>query len=269
MFSSKSLDINYQSILQERLNISMIMTPKNELKVCKLNDNILKLIKNNTESFTYLPVIDNSKNFIGVVNILKEINDFAKSQTVENFFQPISEKLIIGGNSSIIDFIKNIKEEPFKLVISKNKVSGFVTFSDLQKIPVRVSIFSLITELEIAISTFISNKFDNDNHWMKLLSKGRKEKINLKISQIKENDNYVSKIIFTELSDKLDIILKLKLLKLSGKVQKKYFEEITKIRNKVAHSSDYADSRENCNDTSKTINFISNLLDDISNLKIN
>ena len=30
MFSSKSLDINYQNILQERLNISMIMTPKGE-----------------------------------------------------------------------------------------------------------------------------------------------------------------------------------------------------------------------------------------------
>ena len=120
MFSSKSLDINYQSILQERLNISMIMTPKDELKVCKLNDNILKLIKNNTESFTYLPVIDNSKNFIGVVNILKELNDFSKNQTVENFFQPISEKLIIGGNSSIIDFIKNIEEEPFKKPLLKD-----------------------------------------------------------------------------------------------------------------------------------------------------
>ena len=269
MFSSKSLDTNNQSILQERLNISMIMTPKDELKVCQLNDNICKLIKNNTDNFTYLPVLDNLKNFIGVVNVSDKINDYSNKQTVQKFFQPISEKLIIGGNSSIIDFIKNIEDEPYKLVISKNKVSGFVTFSDLQKIPVRVSIFSLITELEIAISKFISNKFDDDDDWIKLLSKGRKEKIDLKISQIKQNDNFVSKIIFTELSDKLDIILKLKLLKLSGKTQKKQFEEITKIRNKVAHSSDYADSREACNDTSKTVNFISNLLDDISHLKIN
>ena len=68
---------------------------------------------------------------------------------------------------------------------------------------------------------------------------------------------------------RIDSFLKLKLLKLSGNVQKKHFEEITKIRNKVAHSSDYADSREACNDTSKTVNFISNLLDDISHLKIN
>ena len=124
MFSSKSLDTNNQSILQERLNISMIMTPKDELKVCKLNDNICKLIKNNTDNFTYLPVLDNLKNFIGVVNVSDKINDYSNKQTVQKFFQPISEKLIIGGNSSIIDFIKNIEDEPYKLVIRKIKFQG-------------------------------------------------------------------------------------------------------------------------------------------------
>ena len=268
MIVTNLLDINFQNSLQDRLNISMIMTPKGELKVCKLNDKVNKLFDNNTESFTYLPVIDNSNNFIGVINILNRVDEVSLKQNVKDHFQPISEKVIIGGNSTIIDFLKNIEKEPFKLVVSKNNVSGFVTFSDIQKIPVRVSIFSLITELEIAITSFVSKKFKNDKNWMKLLSEGRIEKINLKIDQIKNNDNFVSKIIFTELPDKLDIILKLKLLKISAKQQKKYFEEITKLRNKVAHSSDYADSLKNCIKTSKTVNFILKLLNEISHFKI-
>jgi len=83
-----------------------------------------------------------------------------------------------------------------------------------------------------------------------------------------KSEKFVSKIIFTELPDKLDIILKLKLLKISAKQQKKYFEEITQLRNKVAHSSDYADSLKNCIKTSKTVNFILKLLNEISNFKI-
>ena len=266
MFTLNSTEINNQSFLQERLNISMIMTPKNELKVCNLNDDVNDLIKNNIENFTYLPVIDNKNSFIGVIDILNQ-SKITTTKKVKDYFYPISEKLIIGGNSTIIDFLKNVENEPFKLVISKSNVSGFVTYSDIQKIPVRVSIFSLITELEIIISNFISNKFHNDD-WMDHLSTGRVEKIKEKIKEFKDNDNYVSKIIYTELPDKLDIISKLKLLNISRKELKKQFNEITKLRNKVAHASDYADTRENCNNTSITINFILMLLEQISNFEI-
>ena len=103
---------------------------------------------------------------------------------------------------------------------------------------------------------------------MDYLSTGRVEKIKEKIKEFKDNDNYVSKIIYTELPDKLDIISKLKLLNISRKELKKQFNEITKLRNKVAHASDYADTRENCNNTSITINFILMLLEQISNFEI-
>ena len=73
---------------------------------------------------------------------------------------------------------------------------------------------------------FISNKLHNDD-WMDYLSTGRVEKIKEKIKEFKDNDNYVSKIIYTELPDKLDIISKLKLLNISRKELKKQFNEIT------------------------------------------
>ena len=88
MFTLNSTEINNQSFLQERLNISMIMTPKNELKVCDLNDDVNDLIKNNIENFTYLPVIDNKNSFIGVIDILNQ-SKITTTKKVKDYFYPI------------------------------------------------------------------------------------------------------------------------------------------------------------------------------------
>ena len=257
-------NIEFQELLQNRLNISIIMTPRNELKTCKLSDKIYDLIKNNLENFSFLPVVDTVENIIGVINLKNK--NFAPNNYVQDIYTPINEKIIIGGNSSINEFIKNIIDEPFKLVISKNEISGLVTMSDMQKIPVRVSIFSLIIELEIMMSNLIVKLYPKEDDWMKLLTISRRNKLNEEELAVKRSDNFVSKIIFTQFGDKAKIIVKSKIFSFTSKRLKKKFEDIRKLRDIVAHSSEFAETDEMCFSASRAVNFTLLLLSETSNL---
>lgn len=257
-------NIKFQDLLQERLNVSIIMTPRNQLKTCKMSDRIDNLIKNNLENFSFLPVVDNLEKIIGIVD-LKDKNLF-KNILVKDLYTPINEKIIIGGNSSINEFIKNVIEEPFKLVISKNEISGLVTISDMQKIPVRVSIFSLIIELEIMMSNLITKLYPNDQDWMNLLTLSRRDKLNEEERTVKKSDNFVSKIIFTQFGDKAKIIEKSKIFSFSQKQLKNKFEDIRKLRDLVAHSSEFAETDRMCHTASRAVNFTLILLSEIIKL---
>ena len=258
-----SQNINkFQEIVQNRLNVSIIMTPRNKLKTCKLSDRIGNLIKNNLENFSFLPVIDNLENIVGIFDIKNA--DITGNNSVKDFYEPINEKIIIGGNSNINEFIKNVKEEPIKLVISKNEISGLVTMSDMQKIPVRVSIFSLIIELEIMMSDLILKLYPNEESWMKLLTISRRDKLNEEELKVKKSDNFVSKIIFTQFGDKAKILEKSRVFSFTQKQLKRKFEDIRKLRDLVAHSSEFAETEEMCYSASRAVNFTLMLLTEIT-----
>lgn len=255
-------NVKFQELVQNRLNVSIIMTPRNQLKTCQLSDKIDDLIKKNLENFSFLPVSDTLENIIGVLNLKNK--NLIRNNLVKEYYEPINEKIIIGGNSNINEFIKNVKEEPFKLVISKNEISGLVTMSDMQKIPVRVSVFSLIIELEIMMSDLINKLYPNEETWMNLLTISRRNKLNEEELRVKKSDNFVSKIIFTQFGDKAKILEKSKLFSFTQKQLKRKFEDIRKLRDLVAHSSEFAETDEMCFSASRAVNFTLTLLSEIS-----
>ena len=67
--------------------------------------------------------------------------------------------------------------------------------SDMQKIPVRVSIFSLIIELEIMMSDLIIKLYPDEESWMNLLTISRRNKLNEEEIKVKKSDNFVSNML--------------------------------------------------------------------------
>ena len=107
----------------------------------------------------------------------------------------------------------------------------------------------------------IDRKYPKDD-WVKSLTKGRLKKIENKIQDVKNQDNFVSMILLTELVDKFEILKKMKILQFSGKQLDKKFRNISLLRNNVAHSSDFADTKIGCLETSESIKFILELLNE-------
>ena len=73
-------------------------------------------------------------------------------EAIGDDFVPFSEDIVIGADASIIDFVTTADERQTRLVVSGDRVAGLVSLSDLQQLPVRAALFTLITRLEIAMA---------------------------------------------------------------------------------------------------------------------
>ena len=80
--------------------------------------------------------------------LLHNLSDTTPHEPIADYFEPLSEDHLIGADASIIDFVMQAENHPVRLVVSDDEVAGLVSLSDLQHLPVRAAIFTLITSLE-------------------------------------------------------------------------------------------------------------------------
>jgi hypothetical protein len=114
--------------------------------------------------------------------------------------------------------------------------------ADLQKLPVRPSIFFLVTHLELLMPTTLRSSFNDEVHWLRLLSPNRQERIEKQWKKLKAGNMDVDRILATEFCDKRDAILRSGHLRpgITRKQATKELKDIEELRNHVAHSGDIA-----------------------------
>ena len=201
----------------------------------------------NEDHFSFLPVVDDTerKRFLGLYRAERWFGDEAPDEPIRHDFELLSEDHMIGADASIIEFVMTSDERPARLVVSGNEVTGLVSLSDLQRLPVRAAIFTLITSLEIAMAERIETEWPDDpTGWLELLSDQRRDEVLKKIGTAKQEDGFVSAIMFTQLSDKATVLCKEKLVSGSGKQLKRGFNEIRDLRDHLAHANYYAETSE-------------------------
>ena len=231
--------------LQRSLMVNTIMTRRACLETCRRNETASAVMARNKDNFNFLPVVDEAERFLGLYRAERWFSEDAPHEPIGDDFEPFSEDHVIGADASIIDFVMTAHERPTRLVVSGDRVAGLVSLSDLQHLPVRVAIFTLITSLEIAMAKRITEwHHDDATWWLELLSNTRREKISEEIQTAKEKDGLVSEIVFTQLSDKAAIICKERLVSGSGTQLRRDFKEICKLRNDIAHANYYAETPE-------------------------
>ena len=231
--------------LQGSLTVSTIMTPRDDLETCRRDETARSVMARNEEDYSFFPVVDDTerKRFLGLYRAERWFRDEAPDDSIREEFELLSEDHVIGADASIIEFVTTADERPARLVVSGDEVTGLVTLSDLQRLPVRAAIFALITSLELAMSERIEAEWPDDStDWLELLSPDRRENVEDKITTAKREDGYVSAIVLTQISDKATILRKQKLVSGSGKQLKRDFKAIRKLRDKVAHASYYAET---------------------------
>ena len=84
---------------------------------------------------------------------------------------------MIGADASIVEFVMTADKRPIRMVVSGDRVAGLVSLSDLQHLPVRAAIFTLITSLEIAMAKRIEEEWrDNATGWDRPIERGPSRK---------------------------------------------------------------------------------------------
>lgn len=243
--------------VQRSLTVGMIMTPRRDLMTCRLDETAASVKDRNVNSFSFIPVADGMGRYLGLHKAEKWFGCTAPDAPIQDDFEPFSEDMVIGADASIFDFVKTADERPTRLVVAGHQVAGLISLSDLQQLPVRAALFTLITSLEMVLARRIEVQWLNGSEdWIKLLSAERMGRLHAVIKKAKKDDGYVNDIVFTQLCDKVTIALKEKFLTGSRRLLEAKFKCIEKLRNDIAHANYYAETPESARKVCETVRTI-------------
>ncbi|MFA8443753.1 CBS domain-containing protein [Yoonia sp.] len=241
--SPTAIDLDVISSVQRGLVVGLIMTPRGQVMTCKTSDSIAALLERNVDRYSFIPVVNDEERYIGLFDASRWFDKTAPDTPIETKYQPLSEDLMIGADASIFDFVVSADAQPMRLVVSGEAVAGVISLSDLQQLPVRAALFTLITALEMAMARRIEAEWGGDSQrWMKLISEERRASIEAKIKEVREADGYVSDIALSQFADKAMVICKARLIEGTRKSIKRSFKDAEDLRNQLAHSGYYAET---------------------------
>jgi hypothetical protein len=192
---------------QAGMTVSMIQTPRRKLVCCSVEDTVAAAVRGH-EHFDYLPVRAADVNVIvGVLGTsLLRSNPSAGSDRVADRMCKLDERWIVGGGMCLVDFVRSADEHPCRLVVDGGQITGIACLSDLQKLPTRAALFGLITGIEMMLVQLILSSLAGDR-WKRHLNDHRVKKIAQIAKQAMEDNSYIHEILFTELSDKIAIVM--------------------------------------------------------------
>lgn len=226
--------------LHSGLTVNLISTPADLLATCSQDEAVSDVLARNPEDFDFIPVVDDNRRFIGMFNASAQRGRRTLA-TIWQCFVPLSEEYLIGADASVLDFVRDADQRPSRLVISRAKIVGLVSLSDLQRLPARVALFALITGFEITMAEFIKKKFPEDTNWLRMLTSKRQQKIKDEMSRARADDAYVESLLFTQFCDKNEIVT-LHFPEDRRKALEIKLNKVEKLRNSIAHANEYAAS---------------------------
>jgi hypothetical protein len=218
-------------------NLSVTLIAENLIS-CSIEDET-ETIKAKMEEldFDYFGVESNGK-MIGYI-MKQELVD----QSLSNYVHYFAMEDLVSESTSLIDLLQILKAKHPVFILEKNQVRKLITVADLQKQPIRMLVFGLISLLEMELVQLIKNS-NPDEEWKSCLSEGRMAKVYQVYETRKEKNEGLGLIECLQLSDKGTIIKKTPhLLKQLGFVSKsdadRFFSSIEELRNNTAHSQEY------------------------------
>ena len=235
--------------VQGSLTVGLIMVPREDLLDCSPQQTAAEVKKLNVNNYSSLPVRNETGDYIGLYDAQRWFSQDAPDTPIADDFQPLSEAILVGADASIFEFIKTADYQPTSLVVSGNQISGLISISDLQQLPVRAALFALITSLEMAMALAIDFHWGNDAEaWLSHLSKDQQNRLRKDAKRAKTNDTFVSFSILTQFSHKTCVTLKLPNIVQDECKWNTVFDELRKLRNSLAHADCYADNLKKAKD---------------------
>jgi hypothetical protein len=234
--------------LQDSLTVALIATPRNALLTCRSGEAQAAVMARNHEGFDYFPVVDadefGRERIVGLVELAPYLHGKKPEGFVHEHMNQLSEDNMIGADAGILAFLKSADHNGCRLVMSGAEISGLVTHSDLQQLPVRASLFALITHLEMTMAEAIRREFDGSDRWKSRLPTDRLDKVESKLKAAIAADNVVDDLLFTEFCDKITVIRKSKRFSEGKGKFEREMNMAQELRNNLAHANDYAATRD-------------------------
>jgi hypothetical protein len=250
---------------QAVLPISLIATERAALITCCASDDVGEIVTRFAE-YDHIPVTEDGRPESRVLGLLNThcFRDDKHNGQVGDAFEQLREEHLIGADAPIIEFIWEVPERDCRLLVAGKKISGLVTVSDLQALPVRAALFALVTRLEIVMSERIKTEFRAGDGWIECLPPARQELLRQQIEAAKEGEAYVESLLCTQFADKVTILAKSGNLPESRTKFERDLRDSQKLRDAVAHANEYASTRAKALQVCETVRSVSKWIEHLS-----
>jgi hypothetical protein len=166
------------------------------------------------------------------------------SDTVGDYMRPFSELEVIDESNPLLDTLEALRYSRWVFIRFLGNPSGIVTRGDLQKAPMRMWLFGLISLLEMQLLRRIRDVYAQ-NEWQEYLTSGRLEAAQRIYEERKRRNDLIDLAECLQLADKKTIYKKSpKLFELldfeTPGDWNNFMIEVENLRNKIAHSNGIA-----------------------------
>ncbi|HIF9126994.1 TPA: CBS domain-containing protein [Photobacterium damselae] len=207
------------------------------LLCCRINDSS-EHVKETLihRQFDTAGVIDQEKKVIGYIK-----TEDLKIGTIAEYLLDINLQQVISDSTPLASLLNVLKGSEFLYVNHADRIVGIITKADLNKPPVRVYVFGMLSLFEMHLNSWIRHDYPDDT-WQNIIPKNRREKA-LEIYELrKKNNQDLTLLDCLQLADKRDLLAKSKAFRDRFGCKKQELEQFIKnleqIRNEVAHSQD-------------------------------
>lgn len=225
---------NLRSLFEQNINVNSI---SETLATCNIFDDAWQVKdKMLSKDFDVIAVED-----VGIVIGYIMENTLAEG-TCKDFIKNFSPTEIVSESTPLIKALFILRETERIFILEGNRVTKVVTLADLQKPPVRMLLFGLISLLEIQLNRIIKNYFPN-NSWGSHLKPNRIEKAESLFLERKSRNEAIELTDCLQICDKREIIVNEPQLRTLSGIESKskgiaFFKRLEELRNNLAHSQD-------------------------------
>jgi hypothetical protein len=227
------------------------------LQVRESSDSAAEVLRDpSLRDYDRIPVTENGR-IVGVLERSPGVRDGCCGKHMRR----LDDSILISAEEPLTKLLPLLQHSPYRLVLRGPEIQGIVTRSDIAKLPVRVLVFTLITQLEMVMADLIRKRCPSHKQWLLLLSPGRREKLTEKEQKSKEENLNLPLLELTDFCDKRTIVKKL--LKLPNDFEEALVD-IEKLRNTLAHAGDYAQDAERLRDFLDRLRLAQKWIDELS-----
>ena len=148
---------------------------------------------------------------------------------------------VLNESDPMLDTLEALKDSRWVFIKFLGNPSGIVTRGDLQKAPMRMWLFGLISLFEMQLRRRIREQYPK-GEWFEYLSEGRQDKARKLFAERKERKEEIDLVECIYLTDKATVFYKSNCLKeilgiQSRKEWESYMKKLSDLRNKLAHAN--------------------------------
>lgn len=175
-----------------------------------------------------------------IIGYLTFANDFGTAQSAGELANPITPDQIVPASIPLLDLLPLFEEQFFFFVLERNKITHVVSFIDLDKLPMKLCLFSLFMELESMMLERLTYDFEAEQY-ISYLPETRLKKAQ-ELCKLKYKTETPERLLFcTTFIDKVNIFQSDETLSKylpfsSMKESNHFFSILEKMRNQIAHS---------------------------------